>query len=184
MNKQLKAELLAMRALDVSTREKLVSAGELSDIEYHPEMKEVHIKNNARIKDIIQGNGWPLINQVGEEGSDAIWLLVQHAILDQEFQENCIPLLEQAVAAGEAKGWHLAYLQDRVLCQQGKPQIYGTQHFLIEGKMTPKETQEPEKVNEKRARLDIWSQEEHTAFLQKDYDEVQSNKARKIQHDF
>lgn len=32
---------------------------------------------------------------------------------------------------------HLAYLMDRVLVNEGKPQVYGTQVQIIEGKALP-----------------------------------------------
>jgi len=143
-------------------------------------MKEVHERNNKKIKEIIGEYGWLLESEVGDDDSDAAWLIVQHAILDQNFQEYCIPLLEFAVNNGEAKGWQLAYLQDRVLIQKGKPQIYGTQHELKDGKVVPKPTLEPKKVNEKRFHLGIWTQEEHTEFLQKDYN---TNQEAKQQHE-
>lgn len=36
-------------------------------------------------------------------------------------------MLQQAVQTGKANGWHLAFLTDRILMNQGKKQIYGTQ---------------------------------------------------------
>jgi len=178
MNEELRSELLAMREKDISTRAGLVEKGELSDNEYHPIMKAVHEENNKRIKEIINETGWPLESEVGEEGAEAAWLLVQHAVLDPKFQEECIVLLKQAVEIGEAKAWYLAYLHDRVLIRQGKPQIYGTQHEVVNGCMKPLETENLEEVNKRRELLGIWSQEEHTASLQKDYDNIQINKAK------
>lgn len=177
MNQSLREELLAMREKDISARTSLVERGELGDTEYHPEMRLVHEVNNKKIRDIIEKYGWPLESQVGEDGSEAAWLVVQHAVLEPEFQEECINLLKEAVERGEAKGWQLAYLQDRVLVRQGKLQLYGTQHEAKDGLMGPLPTENPAEVNVRRAALDIWTQEEHTGFLQKDYDKIQSNKA-------
>lgn len=96
---------------------------------------------------------------MGEDGAEAAWLIVQHAVLEPEFQEECISLLKQAVEIGEAKGWFLAYLQDRVLICQGKPQVYGTQHEIVNRRMTPMATENPGEVNKRRQLLGIWSQE-------------------------
>lgn len=177
MIQALRKELLAMRDKDISTRGNLVERGEMDDKEYHPEMRLVHEANNKRMKEIIEEFGWPLESEVGEDGSEAAWLIVQHAVLESAFQEECINLLKEAVKRGEAKGWQLAYLQDRVLIRQGKPQIYGTQHEVKDGLMQPLPTENPAEVNARRAELDIWTQEEHTDYLQKDYDKIQSNKA-------
>lgn len=179
MNEILRAELLAMREKDITTRTSLVEKGELSDKEYHPVMKSVHEENNKRIKEIIEEFGWPLESEVNEDGAEAAWLIVQHAVLEPRLQEECIGLLKDAVEIGEAKGWFLAYLQDRVLIRQGKPQIYGTQHEVVNGRMKPMKTENPDEVNKRRDILGIWLQEEHAASLQKDYDDLQINKAKR-----
>jgi len=43
------------------------------------------------------------------------------------FQEKVLGLLQAAVKADEADSGQFAMLKDRVLRQQGKPQVYGTQ---------------------------------------------------------
>jgi len=178
MNEKLRIELLSMREKDISTRGKLADSGQLEHDKYHPEMKKVHESNNSRIKEIITNIGWPTESIVKEDGADAAWLIVQHAILEPEFQKECVNLLEEAVKKGEANSWHLAYLQDRVLIQEGKLQIFGTQHICNNGRMEPLPIESTEKANLKRAELELWSLEEHTAHLQKDYDSIQSNKDR------
>jgi hypothetical protein len=57
-----------------------VESGELGDDAYHPAMKAVHEENNRRIKEIIRETGWPLASEVDEDGSEAAWLIVQHAL--------------------------------------------------------------------------------------------------------
>lgn len=81
MSDKLREELLAMREKDVSPRARLVDRGELNDNEYHPEMRSVHEENNKRITEIIEKFGWPLETEVGEDGSEAVWLIVQHAAI-------------------------------------------------------------------------------------------------------
>lgn len=43
-----------------------------------------------------------------------------------------LPLLEAAVARGQALAWHAAYLADRVLIQAGAAQRYGTQSLVTD----------------------------------------------------
>jgi len=128
LNKELCDELLVMQHEDQKILQELIDSGELGTVEYHPRIKEVHERNNARIKQIISQHGWPGISLVGKEAAEAAWLIVQHAVLDTDFMESCLDLLREAVKQGEAEGRHFAYLQDRVLTMSGKPQIYGTQH--------------------------------------------------------
>lgn len=82
---------------------------------------------SARIAEIIDATGWPGISRVGEDGSAAAWLLVQHADDDVELQERALMLLERAVAAGEASASNFAYLTDRVCANLDRRQVYGTQ---------------------------------------------------------
>ena len=74
---------------------------------------------------------------VGGDGEHAAWLLAQHADSDPEFQRICLDLVTQAVACGEALPTELAYLTDRVLLAEGKPQEYGTQFKGHKGRWVP-----------------------------------------------
>ncbi|MDQ3929805.1 MAG: hypothetical protein M3328_11770 [Chloroflexota bacterium] len=133
MNEQLRAELLEMERADRAKRAELVERGELHKFGYHPEMEEVHRRHNARMHDIISAHGWPGKSLVGEDGCRAAGFIVQHAILDPELQRLCVGLLTEAVASGEAEGFMLALLTDRVLIEEGQLQIYGTQYTGASG---------------------------------------------------
>jgi hypothetical protein len=81
----------------------------------------------ALLKQIVAEYGWPTISLVGEDGANAAWLVAQHADFDVPFQRQCLALVEEAYQRGEVSGMHLAYLTDRVLIAEHKPQLYGTQ---------------------------------------------------------
>jgi hypothetical protein len=66
---------------------------------------------------------------VSVDGTQAAWLLIQHADHDPAFQRACLELLGHAVHAGEADATYHAYLTDRVLLAEGK-QLYRTQFML------------------------------------------------------
>src|SRR5690606_30750870 len=76
----------------------------------------------ARLAEIIDEHGWPTRSLVGEDGASAAWLIAQHSDLDVGFQERALGLLREAVADGEADPTELAYLEDRVARNQGRPQ--------------------------------------------------------------
>jgi hypothetical protein len=81
----------------------------------------------ALLEQIVAEYGWPGISLVGEEGAAAAWLIAQHADFNVPFQRRCLALVEEAHARGEVTGMQLAYLTDRVLIAERKPQRYGTQ---------------------------------------------------------
>jgi hypothetical protein len=110
--------------------------------------------NTAWLRTVIDTWGWPLRSEVGEEGALAVWLLAQHADDDVPFQRRCLLLLQQAVAAGEADRVHLAYLTDRVLRAEGRPQRYGTQFWCGpdgQGRLMPQPVEDPEHPAARRA---------------------------------
>lgn len=177
MNHQLRQELLSMQEEDQRTLRELMDAGELQEEEYHPRIRDVHERNNARIKEIVGEYGWPGISLVGKEGAKAAWLIVQHAVLDTEFMEKALPLLKEAVKNNEAEGWCLAYLQDRVLTMADKTQIYGTQHDFDEnGTAFPLPIAEPEKVDILRQEMGLEPLCEATKRIQERYRAVVKNR--------
>ncbi|HEX9929339.1 MAG TPA: DUF6624 domain-containing protein [Pyrinomonadaceae bacterium] len=154
-NEKLRQELLAMRAEDERVREELAKTGELFD-GYHPTMEAVHLKNAARLEEIFAENGWLGKSLVGEDGAEAAWLIVQHAISRPDLQRRFLPILKEQSEHGENPIWQAAYLEDRILSFEGKPQIYGSQFDWNErDAMSPNEIFEPEKIDERRAAVGL-----------------------------
>jgi hypothetical protein len=160
MNSELQKELLAMKDEDQLLLKKLIENGELPEEEYHPEMKALHEKNNSRLKSIVKEFGWPTISLVGKDASKAAWLLAQHAILDEEFMDSCLELLDNAVKNGDAEAMCFAYLKDRTLTMKDKPQIYGTQFDVIENEVVPFPIANLENVDSLRREMGLGTLEE------------------------
>lgn len=162
---------------DQRTLNELGASGELGSVPYHPRMKAVHERNASRLKEIMAQHGWPGIGDVGKDGSEAAWLIAQHAVLDADFMAACLELLRAAVARGEAVGWCLAYLQDRVLTMSGQQQIYGTQHDIdANGVSFPLPVADPETVDARRASLGLEPLAQATARLQKREHAIRRNR--------
>lgn len=180
MNEKLRNELLSMRGEDQRMLQKLIDDGTLGTVEYHPKMKAVHERNNIRIKEIISEHGWPGLSLVGKDGAEAAWLVVQHAVLDKEFMKSCLSLLRDAVDSGEAEGWCFAYLQDRVLTMDGKPQKYGSQHDIDQnGRVFPMPIEEPTKIDVLRKELGLEPLSEATARIQERHNTIRRNRRNK-----
>jgi hypothetical protein len=176
MNEELRAELIRMAREDSETRDQLLRDGKLPKYGYAEEMRRIHDRNNARMREIIEQYGWAGRSLVGEDGCEAGWLIVQHAVLEPDFQRQCLSLLEKAVAAGEAPGWQLAYLTDRVLMFEGKEQIYGTQYLPTEGgKSVVYKIADPESVDARRRMVGLCSLEENTKRIHRE-DELLNEK--------
>jgi hypothetical protein len=126
INEQLRQELLAMRTEDRTVRQELIDSGELGG-SYVPRMEDVHRKNAARLRELIELYGWPTEHIAGQDGAEAAWLIAQHAIGEPDFQRRVLALLRACVAENRVPAWHAAYLEDRIAMHEGRPQHYGTQ---------------------------------------------------------
>ncbi len=106
--------------------------------------------NIARMQEIIARFGWPGRSLVGEEGANASLLIVLHADRNVPFQRECLQLLCKAVSDYEAPDRHLAFLTDRILVNEGKPQRYGTQLKISDGQFVYAEMEDIIHVNVRR----------------------------------
>lgn len=141
MDDQLRAELLRRVEKDQAARKALdADAVRAADEENLPWLKEV-----------VATRGWPGSSLAGTDGAHAAWLLAQHADADPAFQRQCLGLIGAAVEAGEASLLEYAYLTDRVLLHEGRPQVYGTQVTRRDGAWVPRDLRDPELVDERRA---------------------------------
>ena len=158
-------QIIALKNEDLKLREKLIESGQLND-GYNKNMAELHNHNAEILNEIIDKIGYPTIDKVGKEGSDAAWLVIQHSIGQPPFMRKCAELLEKAVLKNEAKAIHLAYLTDRIAVFEQRPQSYGTQFdWDINGEISPQEYDNTDKVNERRKSLGLRSLEEQTEVL-------------------
>jgi hypothetical protein len=83
-------------------------------------------ENYLWLKKIIEKEGWLMEEKVGKGGENCAWLIVQHCDFDLPFQKKCLKLIESLPLTTERKGY-IAYLTDRILVNEGKKQVYGTQ---------------------------------------------------------
>jgi hypothetical protein len=113
---------------------------------------EIRQDNRIALDRIIAAHGWPGRALVGIDGARAAWLIAQHADSDILFQKHCLELIREAFVIGEAEGEALAYLTDRVLEHEGRPQMYGTQGV---GVTTPEDEARVD-VNRKAIGLEPW----------------------------
>jgi hypothetical protein len=157
-NPVLRLELLEMLKRDQEMRTAMREKnghGVVSENEDRALWKKVDAEHIVRIKEIVHEYGWPGYRLVGKDGSDAAWLLIQHADRDVDFQQKALGLLGQAVKSGDAGPEGLAYLTDRVRMNTGCPQVYGTQFKIKNGQLVLYPLEDPKTVNERRASVGL-----------------------------
>jgi len=162
---ELRRELLAREATDQEVRRKVLdwikaeklSFDALADEEHAQEpvvqqWKRVDRENQAWLKAAVERYGWPGRSLVGVDGAHAAWLLAQHA--QHDFQRQCLRQMKEC-PAGEVAKIDLAYLADRVLLAEGKPQLYGTQIEVRDGRWQPRQVEDPENLDRRRQEIGL-----------------------------
>jgi imidazolonepropionase-like amidohydrolase len=125
-DQELRQELLKRVDQDQAIRNELIEKGVVHpDHALEARMSDIDSSNTARMREIVKQFGWPGPELVGKDGTEAAFLLVQHA--DYAFQKEMLPLVRDAYRANKLSGQDYALLLDRVLVREGKPQVYGTQ---------------------------------------------------------
>ncbi|GGG38749.1 DUF6624 domain-containing protein [Hymenobacter glacieicola] len=157
-NKPLKQQLDSIYASDQGGRMKHEAIAKQYG-QHSPEMtalwKEIEAtdaRNLQRITKLLDTHGWPKKSEVGNMGTQTVFLVIQHS--DLPTIEKYFPLAKQAAERGDLAKSALALLQDRMLMWQGKPQIYGSQlKGDANGKMVFHDIEDEAHVDERRAAI-------------------------------
>ncbi|MFZ0063837.1 MAG: DUF6624 domain-containing protein [Pyrinomonadaceae bacterium] len=174
-----RSELLNLVEQDQAIRNELISKGVKNpDKAILARMQAIDTANTERMRTIVNRYGWPGPELIGRDGSEAAFLLVQHA--DHAFQKEMLPLVEKAYRSGGLSGQSYALLLDRVLVGDGKPQVYGTQAKRFE----EWKGQEPElqpiedeaNVDKRRAEVGLFTLSEYRQMLRRMYFPPSKNK--------
>lgn len=109
--------------------------------------------NIKKIDKIIAKYGYPGKSLVGEPENTSAWYVIQHS----NKIENYFPLIKKAGKKNELPKTLVAMMEDRLLVQQDKEQIYGTQGSGFNTKngwtMVIHPIKNPEKVNKLRRKM-------------------------------
>jgi len=119
------------------------------------------------LKKIISKFGWPGLKMVGSAGETAAWLIAQHSDLDTTFQVFCLKKMMVAILNYDSQLNNIAYLQDRVLVNEGKKQIYGTQFVDSNKKLRPRPIRDEKNVDKRRHAMELPSLETYLTISEK-----------------
>jgi hypothetical protein len=163
--KHIAEQIIELKRADLELRDRLVRNRQLSE-GYNEEMKELHNRNATALNEIIDAIGYPTIDKVGKEASEAAWLVIQHSIGRPDFMKKCAALLEKAVAEKKTDPLNFAYLTDRIAVHEGKPQLYGTQFdWDKNGELSAQPFDDVAQVNQRRKEVGLNTIEEQTEII-------------------
>lgn len=158
-NKKLQKELAEIIRTDQEPRNRIVAAWNEhpTDTLLHraiaAEVLRADSINLIKVCNVLDSLGFVSKDEVGDE-CIALWLVIQHSPL--EYQQKYLPIFNAAAINGDLPKETIALMEDRVALQLGKPQIYGSQGNVNEqGVFVPAEMIEPEKVDSRRAIMNM-----------------------------
>src|SRR2546430_2954677 len=123
---------------------------------YHPRMEALPQRHATRLAALIDAHGWPGRSRVGEEGAQAAWLILQHAIANPPLMRRGLTLLQGEASEGEVSQLEVAMLEDRIRTFEGRPQRYGTQFDWDEhGRLSPLPLEDPAGVDARRRAIGL-----------------------------
>ena len=116
--------------------------------------------NTAKLKQLIEQYGFPTWGLVGQYGQMNAWAIAQHST---EYLPHFLKQYRKAVGENNATKRELAYLEDRLLVENGRPQIYGTQFLYNVADSTAYlyATVDMEHLDDRRIVADMYSMEEY-----------------------
>jgi hypothetical protein len=168
-NLALRKELLAMVEQDQNIRNEMIKSGV-----DHPSkallarMDVIDSRNTTRMRSIIKEFGWPRPELIGWDGTEAAFILVQHA--DHLYQKELLPLMQKEYRAGGLSGPNYALFIDRVLVEDGRPQVYGSRVDKWEmGEPALYPIEDEANVDKRRAEVGLSSLAEYRKFLKQMY---------------
>ncbi|MCU7548593.1 hypothetical protein OCK74_05665 [Chitinophagaceae bacterium LB-8] len=121
------------------------------------QINQSDLNNLERAKQIISQYGWLKISQIGKDGQNNLWLIVQHADQDVMFQQTALTAMEKLKGTKELNMENYAFLYDRVQCNLNYKQVYGTQVvWTNNGEASGvRPVKEEDKVDERRKEIGL-----------------------------
>ncbi len=126
-----------------------------------------HQINEKKIRDILDTQGWPEKDIIGEQGNLIICNVIQHS--SNEIRLKYLPMMQNAVKEKKLLPRLLARAEDRIATEQGKPQIYGGQmkYYPETKSFNVWPVLDPKNVNKRRTEIGLEPIEE---FLKNRFD--------------
>ncbi|MDB5029801.1 DUF6624 domain-containing protein [Mucilaginibacter sp.] len=131
--------------------------------------------NQQKVETIIDKYHWPKSNEIDKEGSNAIFLVIQHAKLAMKLKY--LPLIKEAYKMDLVTAPDMALLEDRINTMQHKKQLYGSQ--LIgdgTGKYYVEPLEDPDNVDKRRAEMGLQPMNEYLKYWKMAWDVEQYKK--------
>ena len=157
----IRTELKEILRLDQKPRNRIVAAWQEhpQDTVLHQQIGREIWRNDSinliRVCEILENYNLDF----GEE-NEILWAVIQHSTL--ELQQKYLPKFISAAKQRKIRGELIPVMQDRIACQSGKLQLYGSQGNIDKnGIFVPAPISDPENVDKRRASMGMCTLQEY-----------------------
>lgn len=157
-NPALRRKINMMVISDQQLRYKKVQTKDAKELEkINQELVASDQKNWREAKNIVEVHGWPKLSDIGKDGQNNLWLIVQHADHDISFQRTVLEKMKPLLESKEIDLENYAFLSDRVLCNLNYLQEFGTQvNWTVNGMASGfRDIRREWEVDERREKLGL-----------------------------
>lgn len=167
-HRELRSELLEMRRVDQEARIKCLGSADQQMKCFREIAEKIDAPHTKRLNEIFEKHGFPSLAMVGDDGLRAFMLLVQHAVSD-DIRERAREPMRLAFERKEIPPDRYAAFIDRLLVNQGKPQIYGSNFEMKDGRMVMSPVEDPAGLNNRRRAAGLPPIEKYAEMLRELY---------------
>lgn len=122
----LRRQINQLGITDQQLRYKRIQASEEERARIDDALRIADSVNRKTAKYILGKYGWPSVSEIGKDGQNNFWLLIQHADDDVLFQRAALVAMSK-LKTSERQAENYAFLYDRIQCNLNYKQLYGTQ---------------------------------------------------------
>ena len=117
--------------------------------------QQIAKENYGIMQQLIEEYGWPKYSNVGKIAADAPLLVINHHE-SESVRKKYLNQIKQYCLKKEGSCMEFAKIQDRILVNENKPQIYGMQfRYNTERKLEPFPIIDPEYVDQRRKEIGL-----------------------------
>lgn len=164
----LRDELLTMSDRDQQAREKCAGSADEQMRCYVKVAEEVDKPNTKRINEIFSEVGFPAARDVGPDGVKTFYLILQHSG-DLELKRRCQKGMKKGFKEKVVSSSEYSSFIDRLLVDQHKPQIYGSNFEMKDGKLVMSATKDVKNLNARRKKIGLPPIDEYVKMLKDAY---------------
>ena len=147
------------RLLEMLEKDQWVrTEADFSQASTHQRVNQIDYDNYQNLRQILETIKSPSVDNIGNDGAQAVFLIAQHSAFDIAFMEEVLDLMQECAETDKDSTYYLGipYLIDRLKMIKGQEQVYGTQFVqLSNSEHVPYPIEDEKNVDKRRSQYGL-----------------------------